>query len=266
MKTAANVRSDISAHWYTKDGKPVFTVLKKDGTGERPTTLADARKMDLVPSVTTILKVLHKEALVNWLCEQTALAVLTTPRNQGEELDAFVERVLHGERIQDQEAQLARDRGTEIHKAMESLFQGVEIEDDLKPWCLPAFDALKSQAELVCTERSLGNTEFAGTIDLVQTTDSHWIVTDFKTTKKLPKESWSDHKLQLSAYARLWVTRVSGEPVTGSLKPIRTQNVYISTVELGAFTICQNDDWSETYSHGFAPLLQHWRWANKFNQ
>lgn len=261
MKTAANVRSDISAHWYTKDGKPVFTVLKKDGTGERPTTIADARKMDLVPSVTTVLKTLHKEALVNWLCEQTALAVLTTPRNEGEELDAFVERVLHGERIQDQEAQLARDRGTQIHKAMEALFQGQEIEDDLKPWCLPAFDALKSQAELVCTEKSLGNTEFAGTIDLVQTTDTHWILTDFKTTKKPAKESWKEHQLQLSAYAKLWCGQIPE-----STKAIKTQNVYISTVEPGAFTICQNDDWSETYSQGFAPLLQHWRWANKFNQ
>lgn len=261
MKTAANTRAPDSSHWYDKTGKPVFTVLKKDGTGERPTTLADARKMDLVPSVTTVLKTLHKEALVNWLCEQTALAVLTTPRNQGEELDAFVERVLHGERIQDQEAQLARDRGTQIHKTMESLFQGVEIEDDLKPWCLPAFDALKSQAELVCTERSLANTEFAGTIDLVQTTSSEWVLTDFKTTKKLPKASYPEHRLQLSAYAKLWA------PLTfDSMKSIRTQNVYISTVEPGAFTICQNDDWSETYSQGFAPLLQHWRWANKFNQ
>lgn len=261
MKTAANTRAPDSSHWYDKTGKPVFTVLKKDGSGERPTTLADARKMDLVPSVTTILKVLHKQALVEWLQEQTALAVLTTPRNQGEELDAFVERVLHGERIQDQEAQLARDRGTQIHQAMEALFQGREIADDLKPWCLPAFDALKVQAELVCTERSLANNEVAGTIDLVQTTDSYWILTDFKTIKKLPKASWPDHALQLSAYSKLWCGKIPE-----STKAIRTQNVYISTIEPGSFTICTNDDWSETYAQGFAPLLQHWRWANKFYQ
>ena len=41
-------RSAESVHWYKQDGGPQYTVKAKDGS-DRPTTLRDARKMDLVP-------------------------------------------------------------------------------------------------------------------------------------------------------------------------------------------------------------------------
>ena len=46
-----------SGHWYTRGGEPAYTVTGKNGK-ERNTTLRDARTMNLVPSVTTVLKVL----------------------------------------------------------------------------------------------------------------------------------------------------------------------------------------------------------------
>ncbi len=36
-----------SQHWYDRDGKAVFEVPKAKGGGTRPTTIADARKLNL---------------------------------------------------------------------------------------------------------------------------------------------------------------------------------------------------------------------------
>ena len=53
-----------SGHWYTKTGEPMYTIVGANGK-ERNTTLADAKKLDLVPSVTTILGIVAKPALEN---------------------------------------------------------------------------------------------------------------------------------------------------------------------------------------------------------
>jgi hypothetical protein len=50
-----------NGHFYTKDGHPAYTTIGK--TGERPTTLRDARKLGLLPSVTTINGMLSKAGL-----------------------------------------------------------------------------------------------------------------------------------------------------------------------------------------------------------
>jgi len=56
-----------SVHWYTKDGEPAYTIERADGKGFRNTTLRDAKKLGLLPSVTTILGVAAKPGLQNWL-------------------------------------------------------------------------------------------------------------------------------------------------------------------------------------------------------
>ena len=86
----------------------------------RKTTLADARKLGLVPSVTTILKVLAAPALESWKIEQACLALLTSPRQADERDDAFVKRILQTDRVQDQEAAAAAERGTEIAQPQDS--------------------------------------------------------------------------------------------------------------------------------------------------
>src|SRR4026207_2033828 len=82
-------------HWYDPiAGEPRHFIQKKDGSGTRPSTIADARKNNWLPSVTTVLKVLAKPALTEWLCRNAATAALTTPRIDGEALDAFLERIM----------------------------------------------------------------------------------------------------------------------------------------------------------------------------
>ena len=56
-------------HWYTTTGEPAYTTIGANGS-ERNTTLRDARKLGLIPSVTTINNMLAKAGLNSWLQQQ----------------------------------------------------------------------------------------------------------------------------------------------------------------------------------------------------
>src|SRR5574337_844081 len=66
-------------HWYASDGSAAYTIKARDGS-DRPTTLRDARKLMLWPSVTTIIAAGARPALERWKAEQLMLAALTLPR------------------------------------------------------------------------------------------------------------------------------------------------------------------------------------------
>lgn len=273
--TAARPTARKDSHWYTPTGEPRYELMGKTTGKPKSVTLRDARELNLVPSVTTILKILHKEALVNWLIEQSVLACLTAPRLKikgpdGKEMeepaDAFVERVLHVERQQDQESTIARDKGTEIHGALEDYFTGVEIETALREWILPAAQKLQTYGSLVASEKILVGDGYAGKTDLILEAPDCWWIWDYKSTKKLPDPkkggAWSEHRLQLSAYAQAYEDILAAGGAAN--KPIRTGNLYISSLEPGAFVVCEHDEWASTYAEGFAPLVTHWQWANKY--
>jgi len=76
-----------SGHWYTRAGESAHEVpTKKDPTKMKKTTLADARKLQLVPSVTTILKAKASFALSSWR-ERMLLNTAYDNRNTGLPLD-----------------------------------------------------------------------------------------------------------------------------------------------------------------------------------
>ncbi len=253
-----------SSHWYDLQGTPCHTVPKKDGTGDRATTLADARKHNWLPSVTSILKILHKEALVNWRIEQAVLAIVTAKRLENEADDAFVHRVLHVEKQQEQEAQIARDKGTEIHDAIETYFSGLEVPADMEPWVRPVLDALVEFGERASSEVILVGDDYAGQADLLQDCKEWWRIWDFKGTKNLPdpaKGAWFEHRLQLSAYAMALQNKLRR---AGQMKPILVGNIYISSINAGQYVICEHENWEETYQEGFAPLVRHWQWVNRY--
>lgn len=257
MSTVANVKKSDSSHWYAQDGTPMYTVIAKSTGQPRATTLADARKLNLLPSVTTILRILYKQALVDWLIEQACLAVLTTPRPADEPLDAFVERVLHTERVQDQESQKARDRGIEMHAAMEAYFQGRTIAPEIEPWVAPAIKAILPYGELIATEKILVGDGYAGKTDLIlKGKDCFWIF-DHKTGRKLPlRSAWPEAKLQLAAYAKVWEDKIG--------QPVRVANCYISTTEMGQFVILETADWHSEFENGFRPLTKIWQHLNAY--
>ena len=197
-----------SGHWYDKDGNPFYTIERADGKGVRNTTLRDAKKLGLLPSVTTILGVAAKPGLQNWLQQQAILAALTLPRNEGESEADYLDRVLTDSKAQGREA---ADRGTLIHGVLESFFDGILLES-IPEYCRNAENALKATFgnRLWISEKSASHElGFAGKVDLHAKGDKvkgiPGVVCDFKT-KETPLEKvvpYEDHIMQIAAYREL---------------------------------------------------------------
>ena len=185
-----------SGHWYTKDGHPAYTTIGK--TGERATTLRDARKLGLLPSVTTINGMLSKAGLDTWKQQQVLLAALTLPRQDGEGEQEWLARVMQDSKATGREA---AERGTAIHAVIEAYFNQVYMPE--KPAYLDNIDKALNEAfgsQLWLSEKSFGHPlGFGGKCDLMA---SSGFVVDFKTKEAdLDKvDVYFEHEMQLAAY------------------------------------------------------------------
>jgi hypothetical protein len=185
-----------NGHWYTKDGSPAYTTIGK--TGERPTTLRDARKLGLLPSVTTINGMLSKAGLDTWKQQQVLLAALTLPRQDGEPEQEWLARVMQDSKATGREA---AERGTAIHAIIEAYFDQVYMPE--KPAYLDAIDKALRDAfgeQLWLSEKSFGHPlGFGGKCDLMS---KDGFIVDFKTKETdLDKvDVYFEHEMQLAAY------------------------------------------------------------------
>lgn len=118
-----------SQHWYDRCGVPCYQQRTQKG-GLRATDLRDARKLGLVPSVTTVLSVLAKDALTTWKVRQGILAALTLTREPGEDDDCFLARVMEDSKAQ---AKAAAEEGSRIHDACECALKGLPYPDTYGP-------------------------------------------------------------------------------------------------------------------------------------
>ena len=192
-----------NGHWYTPQGTSAYTTIGK--TGERPTTLRDAKKLGLLPSVTTIIGVANKgEGLQRWMQEQAILAALTLPRLEGEEESVWLSRVMKDSKATGREA---AERGTAIHNIIQGYFEQMYLPE--KPAYLDAIDdALKHHFgnQPWLSERSFGHPlGFGGKCDLMAKQingQGTGFIVDFKTkTTDLDKvDVYFEHELQLAAY------------------------------------------------------------------
>lgn len=254
--TAARTASQDGSHWYSVVGEPCYEIAKKNGDGTRPTTLADARKLNLLPSVTTILRVLNKPELEKWKIEQACLSLMTAPKLPDEADDAFVFRVLHTEKQQDQEMEQARDLGTQIHAALEAAALGETVEPELWAWILPAWTFVQSLGRVAGAERVVVGQGYAGKIDLLlHPGPEEVLLVDYKTTKRLPDKPWPEARLQLAAYA---------ETQRRHYEMVRCGNLYVSTSEQGKFAWFEHTEIWHTYENGFEPLVTHWQWFTNY--
>lgn len=116
-------------HWYRRDGSPCYEVATKGG-GVRPVNLRWDRGLNLVPSVTTVTRIIDKPALTNWLVEQGIMAALTLPRIEGEGESAWLARVREDSRAQ---AKAAAEEGSRIHDACERHYRGLSVPQKYQP-------------------------------------------------------------------------------------------------------------------------------------
>ena len=233
-----------SAHWYTRKGEPMHTVIAKGSGKPRNTTLTDARKLDLVPSVTTILNIISKPSIINWKVRLAIKAGIETgdPEKAVEQLE--------------DESTVASKRGTRYHKALEEMLSGslslrqTAIEYDVPELTLEVVQRwvdTEYKDAFVC-EQPFALKYYGGCIDLW----SPELTTDFKTSEK-PK-SWPEHAWQIAAYS-------NGKPA------MRSCILLISTLEPGLIepVFYDQDQLDEGYTI-FYRALQLWQALKKWGK
>lgn len=254
-------RSAESVHWYRQNGAPQYTVKAKDGS-DRPTTLRDARKMDLVPSVTTIMKIAAKPGLEQWKLEQMLLAAMTLPQLPDEPEKAYIARIVADSK---ESGKQAAEKGTRIHESIERWYGGdknVEHVDTAKAFEEAVFNHFKTHPmQDWLTERSFSsNLGFGGKVDLYCKPDQYaptGIVLDAKSKDFGPDdkvEAYDEHLMQLAAYRH-------GLGVPHA----RCANAFASRTHPGLIKVVE---WSEEDLvkgwEMFQCLLRFWKLKNNF--
>jgi hypothetical protein len=222
-----------SQHWYDRDGKAVFEVPKAKGGGTRPTTIADARKLGLYPSVTTVLGVLDKPQLMDWKLAQVSNWCHGNPPQDNEGVDSYARRATDGafQQVSD-----AADLGTAIHAALESHFKGDPVPEGYDAYVYPVSCLIEKEGiKFREHELRLVNVRdgYAGTTDAVFTDSIGFNgILDFKSRKTKPGQPctpWETEPMQIAAYCVAKFGRIHHN-TTGA-------NVYISTTEKGRVEI-----------------------------
>jgi hypothetical protein len=259
--TTIIARSAESVHWYRQDGGPQYTVKAKDGS-DRSTTLRDARKMDLVPSVTTIMKVAAKPGLEQWKLEQMLLSAMTLPMRPDEPEKAYIARIVADSK---ETGKQAAEKGTRIHESIESWFGGkkdVEHKEIALAFEEAVFNHFKTHPmQSWLTERSFASSlGFGGKVDLYTEADQYapvGIVLDAKTKDFGPDDkvdAYDENLLQLAAYRHGL-----------HLPHARCANVFCSRTHPGLVKVVE---WSEEeLTKGwemFQCLLRYWKLKNSF--
>lgn len=197
-------KEEHTGHWYTRDGLPKYTIEGKNGQ-QRNTTLRDARKHDLVPSVTTLLNIIAKPALNTWLQQQVLMAALTLPKQEGESDGDYIDRILADSKAQGREA---ADIGTAIHSAIQGHYEGrpaLEHEQHIKG-CTEAISASFGNQTWICERSFAHEAGYGGRCDLyaVGTQENpNGFVLDIKTkdfSDVNDVEGYDEHLMQLAAY------------------------------------------------------------------
>ncbi|MEN9727407.1 MAG: hypothetical protein RL434_1773 [Pseudomonadota bacterium] len=248
---AKEPRASESNHWYTRDGVPMYTVEAAKG-GQRNTTLRDARKLNLVPSVTTILNVAAKPGLTQWLQKQVLLAALTLPRMRDEPEDEFIARIIDDSKEQ---GRAAADAGTEIHASIQGFYEGQPVtrHQEHITGCTRAISDVFGLHGWIA-ERAFGHElGFGGKVDLHS---PQGVVIDIKTkefTDPAKVDAYDEHLMQLAAYR-----------VGLGMPEARCANVFVSRSVPGLTRLVE---WSqEDLARGwqmFVALLNFWQLKNQ---
>lgn len=257
------VKERLSGHWYTAEAKPCHTVVGVNGK-ERSTTLRDARKMNLYPSVTTILKTLAAPQLTRWLVENAIIAAVTTERRDDEDETAFARRIAEeaGE-----VAGNAANFGTRFHSMMEDLLTGnpdPAVDDDLVAYLPFAIEWMESNVEkVISAEQVIVGDGYAGTADLFCVThDGARVLFDFKTKSlnrgddgewKVPRKPYDSWCHQLAAYGEV-------------LQADAVCNVIVNSHEPGAFYNLYHSEEARSHSwEVFQGVRDLWQLINKYS-
>jgi hypothetical protein len=244
-----------SGHWYDRQGNPVWEVIGAKGQKVKP-DLRHARKLGLLPGVTSIANCAAKPQLERWKIEQGMLAAYTLPPIPGESGEAWKARVF---RDSEEQGRSAADRGTAIHAAIQAHFQG----DPPDPEFWPYVKLAAAEIEKHCgkqdwkAEQSFGHEMgYGGKADIHC---NGWLL-DVKSKDPADLDDpgkklvYDEHPQQLVAYRE------------GLCIQARCANVFISRTEPIIVRFCEHDE--EDLRRGFrmfSLLLKYWQEKNRYD-
>jgi len=233
-------------HFYTSQGEPMHTQPTKAGAknATRPTDIRDARRLSLLPSVTTVLDILSNPGLDFYRRQTVLKAAYECPPVDAESYEEWASHV--GEKA-DEGRNEAAELGTQVHKELEeglkTLANGITSEN---PLVVPALNYVRLlDIKDLMTEQVIVNLRhgYAGTIDvsgyMINPDNSDYehtcpVVIDFKTKRTKPEEKITPPETYIWQLAAYHLAKFG----TGSeLHPqAMACNVYISTTEEGRFS------------------------------
>lgn len=248
------IHASEGGHFYDRQGKPVYEVPRADGKGTRPATLADARKLNLVPGVSGIISCAAKPGLIRWQQEQVLHAALTLPVIHGESEKSYLARILSDAHEQ---ARKAAERGTAIHAAIQGYYEGNRFSGEFEPYVEAAVGAIvKRYGEhpWIAEQSFASPLGYGGKIDLHCDT----VLLDFKTKEFEEPINlwWPEQCMQLAAYRK---GLALGRPIT-------IANVFVSTKKPGLVHIHEWKDedrllaWDKFYH-----LLKYWQADRRYD-
>lgn len=225
-----------SAHWYHFDGTPQHQMPLKDGDGFRNTTLADARKLRLYPSVSGILQVLGKPGLEKWKIKQAILATLRVPKAQDVSEDHYCSMIRDqaNEQVED-----AADFGSSVHHEIERFLHHTGDtpfvpSPELGAYVSPAVNWVYGKGiKIENPEKCMVNHEhgFAGTTDAPYRSPTAFGILDWKSKKTVPGkkiENYPEQVMQIASYfVTYWGEAALDQPNAWG------GNIFISSTERG---------------------------------
>lgn len=227
-----------------------------------------------VPSVTTVIGIMDKPAVMIWKAKQVALAALHNPKmlREIEEQQGEEEAVLWLLRKSDTERDAAAKRGTSVHlladmvtRGQESDSKGFQVSEDTQPY-LAAFRGFLeayNASSIVSSEKAVWSLNgYGGTYDLLmQIADELWLI-DIKTSKGY----YPEYGLQLAGYRWADSIILPNDPKQYPMPEIqRTGILHLRPdqyPETGWKLIEYETDYLKDYLT-FLGLLEAWKWKEE---
>lgn len=269
-------------HWYDKDAKAVYTQVVKSGNRkglDRPTSLADARKQSLLPSVSGITGVVASEALVGYMMREVAKVAYVRQPHKGEDVAAYTNELILKSR---EDGATAAQLGTSVHDGLERYYSEPLFDHEPCPLTMPdgtqvdrwdfikpAIDKIGELGIIVTdAEKNVVNLPYgyAGKTDILFTQGGNVGVLDFKSKRSKPGQKivpYETQIMQVAAYiAAHWGTLGEESIPKNSVG----YNIYISTTEVGRVEVVEYsyDELIEAWE-AFKACLTIWRYKNKFD-
>lgn len=196
----------LQGHWYTQEAKPYLEPLF---------STEKVKELNLLPSVTTILKICHSENLSKWKQEQRDLAWFNLDRVEEEEFEEATKRVNF---IATRISRESTGKGSFVHAIAEKYWKEI-MTGDVNP-AIDKFNEYEKKVSNVIhdihfqmfpkfkptmVETIVKTKDYAGQVDLGGMLANQKVIIDFKTqtVKKGRKlTAYPNYWAQVAAYSK----------------------------------------------------------------